>query len=117
MGKSLKRTLCLAGLMAAVVVPMRASYDPAVIVKGQMCGVLDGDGGFKMGEDSQSVTNSGGKSMFTCRVKGVKNSRRESIVFNYENTGMMCGTANGMTDDWREHISAAGQAILTCTSK
>lgn len=117
MRKSLTGSLCLVALLAGVVVPMRASSEPAVVVKGQTCGVIDGDGGFVMGTDSHSVTTSSGKTIFTCRVKGVPNSRNESVVFNHQNTGMMCGTNLGFTDEWRNHISASGNAILSCTVK
>jgi hypothetical protein len=101
MRRGLKGTVCVMTLLAATVVPMRGSgLDAAVVAKDQMCGVMDGDGGFSGGYDSLIVTTSSGVTTVLCKVKKVPNSTGRSVYWGYENTGIECGTEFGSTQDW-----------------
>jgi glucose dehydrogenase len=104
---------CLVALVAAVGVRTGAS-EQAIQAKGSMCGVMDGDGSFHLSTSSQTVTNSGGVSMHRCSARNVPNSTGRVVRWNYDNTGMMCWTADGPTPDWQETVSASGQATLIC---
>lgn len=117
MGTALTRTVCVVALLTFMFVPMRASRTSAVVVKGQTCGLLDGDGGFVIGGDSITVTNNGGVASVVCKAKKVPNSSGQSVEWNFHNTGFWCETANGETRDWKEHVSASGNATLTCHVK
>jgi hypothetical protein len=118
MRRGLKGTVCVMTLLAATVVPMRGSgFDAAVVAKDQMCGVMDGDGGFSGGLDSLTVTTSSGVTTVLCKVKRVPNSTGRSVYWGFENTGIECGTEFGSTQDWQEHISASGNATLACHFK
>ena len=118
MRRGLKGTVCVMTLLAATVVPMRGSgFEAAVVVKGQMCGVLDGDGGYAGGSDSHTVTTSSGVTTILCKVKKVPNSTGRSVYWGFENTGFECGTELGSTQDWQEHVSASGNATLACHFK
>ena len=104
---------CLVAVVAAVGVRADAS-EQAIQAKGSMCGVMDGDGAFHLSTSSMSVSNSGGVSMHRCSVKSVPNSTGRVVRWNYDNTGMMCWTADGPTSEWQETVSASGQATLVC---
>ena len=114
MRKGLTRAFCVMTLLTATVVPMRGSWEAAVVAKDQTCGVLDGDGGYALGTDSMTVTTSGGVTTILCKVKKVANSTGHSVYFGFENTGIECGTSLGSTSNWKEHISASGNATLAC---
>jgi hypothetical protein len=104
---------CLFAVVAAVSVRADAS-EQAIQVKGSMCGVMDGDGAFHLSTSSLTVSNNGGHSMHRCSAKGVPNSTGRMVRWSYDNTGMMCWTANGPTAEWQETVSASGQATLIC---
>jgi hypothetical protein len=36
------------------------------------------------------------------------------VQWDFDNTGITCGTPAGFTDDWREIVSARDEATLTC---
>jgi hypothetical protein len=103
---------CLA-LLTFLYAPTDAA-SKSVLAKNGTCAVFDGDGGIASGGDSVVIMNPSGNAMVKCSVKGVPNSSRRTVHFDHENTGAMCGTAAGMTDDWHETISAYGNATLTC---
>jgi hypothetical protein len=91
--------------------------EPAVIVTDFGCTFLDGDGGMVFTTDTKSVTTIGGKGsnvMLQCRAKGVANSTGQAVKWNYENTGLRCGTFQGLTDDWYAVVSASGNMTVTC---
>jgi hypothetical protein len=104
---------CLVALVAAIGVPADAS-EQAIQVKGSLCGVMDGNGSFHLSNSSLSVSNSGGVSMHRCTAKDVPNSTGRVVRWNFENTSMMCWTADGPTEHWQEVVSASGQATLVC---
>ena len=109
----------LAGIAALVaVLGVRATAsEGAIQARGAVCGVKDGDGAFQMSTNSHVVTTSSGVSMHRCSVKDVPNSSKRMIRYDFSNTGMMCWTAEGPTEDWHETVSASGQATLICLSK
>ena len=116
MKKALTRMACVCGLLTFMFVPTRAANNPAVVIRGQACAMLDGDGGLAAG-DSITVTTSSGVTTIMCKAKKVPNDQQQSLYFGYENTGYTCGTVLGETSDWKEHISASGNATLACHFK
>lgn len=88
-----------------------------MIAKDNVCGLLDGDGAVAFGSGGMMMTNAGGMSMVKCTVNGVPNSTGRAVHYDYESTGMTCGTAAGATTDWHETVSASGNATLTCRVK
>jgi len=117
MRKGLTRAFCVMTLLAAVVAPTHGQRQAAVVAKDDVCGVLDGDGGFVGGTDSHSVTTNGGVTTILCKVKKVPNSTGQSVYWGFANTGFECGTSLGSTQDWQEHVSASGNATLACHYK
>ena len=116
MKKALARMACVSGLLTFMFVPMRASNGSAVVISDLACGMLDGDGGFAVG-DGKTVTTSSGVTTIMCKAKKVPNTQERSVYWGYENTGYTCGTELGETSDWKEHVSASGNATLACHYK
>jgi hypothetical protein len=88
----------------------------AIVINDQGCGLLDGDGNFVFASSDHTViTNSAnGNCHLKCSVKGVGNSTGKAAHFDNASTGLPCGTACGLTNNWRETVSASGNATLTC---
>ena len=116
MKKALTRTACVFGLLTFMFVPTRASNSPAVVISDLSCGMLDGDGGFAVG-DGRTVTTNGGVTTIMCKAKKVPNSQQHSVYWGFDNTGFTCGTELGETSDWKQHVSASGNATLACHYK
>ena len=56
------------------------------------------------------------------RAKGLPNPTGKAVHWNFRNTGILCGVfvpnfGYVMTTEWRETVSAAGTAVLTCRVK
>jgi hypothetical protein len=109
-------TISAVALLAITSDATRASSG-AVVVKDDVCGLFDGDGGVVEGSGSMQVTNAGGVSILKCSVKGVSNSSGRVVRYDFASTNMQCGTSAGMTPDWQEVVSASGNATLTCRIK
>jgi|GEM_PF-4917941 len=77
------------------------------------CGVLDGNGGFALATGDIVITSSGNGNM-KCKATGVGNSTGSAVIWNNANTGLLCGTAAGVTDDWHNVVSASGNVTLQC---
>jgi hypothetical protein len=114
MKRAVVLTLSAVALVASLSVSTRASSAGAIVIKDELCGLFDGDGGVVMGSGSIQVTNQGGFSLLKCSVKNVPNSTGRAVRYDFASTGMPCGTANGSTEDWQEVVSASGNATLTC---
>jgi hypothetical protein len=113
-----KKTL-IGGLLAVafallLFAPMVARADPAVVIKDFICVLIDGDGDFVIGTGTISVTTSSGVSNYVCKASGVANDTGSAVKWNFDDTGLLCGTELGATDDWSETVSASGNATLTC---
>lgn len=110
--------IALALTIATTVTP--ASAEPgaqgAVVIHDGGCGVINGDGGFTSATISNAVITKGpGK--LTCRVSGAPNSTGTAQIFNFENTGLLCGAPSGVTQRWRNVVSASGEVTLTCWTR
>lgn len=77
------------------------------------CTVLDGSGNGTPVTGDVVITSSGNTN-FKCKGKGVANSTGSAVIWNYENSGLLCNTLNGVTDDWQSVVSASGNVTLQC---
>jgi len=102
----------LAGGTALAVSP--ASADGAVVINDQGCGLLDGDGGFAVADSDHAVVTPSGNGVLKCKADVTVPSSGQAAHFDFASTGLLCNTPAGVTDDWRETVSASGQATLTC---
>lgn len=78
------------------------------------CGMIDGDGGFIAATSSDVIFTSSGNANFKCSIKGAANSTGSAVHYDFASTGLLCGTLNGVTDQWKETVSANGNATLQC---
>ena len=111
------RWLAAVGLAAALsgVLPSApASADGALVINDLGCGMLDGNGGFAFADSSHAVVTPSANGMLKCKADVTPPAGGRAVQFDNENTGLLCGTPAGTTADWRETVSASGQAILTC---
>ena len=95
----------------------KTSYSPAIHIDGFSCGMLDGNGGGITADASSVVITSSGNVNFKCSVSGVANSTGSAVQWNFDNTGLLCGTTVGVTDQWKETVSASGNATLSCKGR
>jgi hypothetical protein len=98
--------------------------DPAFIITEGSCRMADGDGGSITSTDVKQVNSNSPKNgniTLKCYATGVDNSTGKVVKYNFENTGAFCDTfetfpelSQQSTDDWKEVVSADGDAVLTC---
>ena len=89
----------------------------AIHISGFSCGMLDGDGGGELASGSSVVITPSGNANFKCSADGVANSTGSAVKWNNANTGLLCGTTVGLTDQWHETVSASGNATLQCKGR
>jgi hypothetical protein len=92
--------------------------DPAeVTIQEDGCDMFS-EFGFVRGDLHQvSVNSANGNIKVTCSQDLEPTSTGRSVIYNYDNTGIMCGALGNPTDDWHQVISRNGQAKLTCHYK
>ena len=97
---------------------------PATVGMDQGCNLLDGDMDIVPADTDQSViTNNGkGTGKLTCHAEGVDNTTGKAVQWDFDSTGLMCGTPSGLTANWKATISQnddglTGDAKLTCLTK
>lgn len=94
-----------------------AGADPgggAVVINDQGCGLLDGNGGFAVADSDHAVVTPSGNGVLKCKADVTPPSSGQATHFDFGSTGLLCGTPAGVTDDWKETVSASGEATLTC---
>lgn len=92
-----------------------AKADAAVVVKDIGCGLLDGDGNFAFTSESHAVSTNSGNSKITCKADVAPSTTQKSAVkWNFANTGLLCSTAFGVTEDWEEVVTPSGKASIVC---
>lgn len=92
-----------------------AKADAAVVVKDIGCGLLDGDGNFVFTSESHAVSTDSGNSKITCKADVAPSTTAQGAVkWNFANTGLLCSTSFGSTQDWQEVVTPSGKASLVC---
>ncbi|KAH7114606.1 hypothetical protein EDB81DRAFT_298292 [Dactylonectria macrodidyma] len=94
-----------------------AQPNPAIHIDESSCGMLNGNGGFTFGDRFSVVITHSGNGNAVCQGDVTPPSDGTAKKFNFENTGFLCNTVNGVTDKWQETISASGKATLICHTK
>jgi hypothetical protein len=77
------------------------------------CTVLDGEGNGAYVTGDVVITSSGNTN-FKCKGKGISNPTGAAVIWNYQNSGLLCSTLNGLTEDWQSVVSASGNVTLQC---
>ena len=97
---------------------------PATVGMDQGCTLLDGDGNLVAADTDHSVVTNNGKGTgkLTCHAEGVANSAGKAVHWDFDSTGLVCGTPSGPTENWKATISqnedgTTGDAVLTCRTK
>jgi|ERR1043165_9554420 hypothetical protein len=91
--------------------------NPAVVVEESLCALLDGNGSIVSADSSQTVVAASGNSKMSCKANVDPSSTGTAVRWDFDNTGLSCETPTGLTTDWQETVSAAGQATITCHSQ
>lgn len=105
-------------LTVLALAPLANAAESAIHISDFGCGMIDGNGNYFVTTLSAVVITPSGNANLKCQKKvAVPNSTGRAVVWNYDNTGMMCATNAGLTKDWQETVSASGMATLTCHSK
>jgi len=93
--------------------------DPAgVTIEDDHCFMLDEFNGFVQGDLHQvEASSSNGNIKVSCSQDLEPTTTGRSVIFNYDNTNIMCGAMGNPTDDWHQVISRSGKAKLTCHYK
>ncbi len=113
MNKSIK----LLGASVLMLATSAVYADPAIILTEFGCGLLDGDGAGVWTNDTKVVSsrNKGGSNInLKCYASNINNTSGSVVKWNMDNTGYLCGTQFGDTDDWRIVVDTEGNAVMTC---
>lgn len=109
------RSAAILGLLAAplFVDALPVAATGVIRIDGVSCGLLDGNG--------QPVSTQGevtripnGNIIEVCTAQVTPSPEGYALVYNYKNTGYLCGAGGFMTDRWSEVVTPGGQAILRC---
>jgi len=119
------RTILVASTISAVLALWggAASADPAVVIRGDGCGLFDGNGDFAFTTDTQIVATQSqdGNAHLRCQADVPPSSSGGAAKFDFESTGSFCGILTPfdfeVTDQWHETVSASGKATLICHVK
>ena len=86
------------------------------MIKDFTCFLADGNGDFTTTEGSIEInTNSEtGVKILKCKASGLPNDTGEPVKYDFDSTGLTCTVFGETTFDWREIVSASGEAMLTC---
>jgi hypothetical protein len=82
-----------------------------VVDRGFACALLDGNGNAFVTNDS-TLTVYQTKAVLRCSGNGAP--AEKLTYFDYEGTGLTCGSAYGSTTDWIDKVGKAGNSQLTC---
>ena len=116
----MKKLLAVLGISAAAVVMLAintpqshastvAKAAPALVINDFGCGVIGG-----VTFDTHAVVTSSGNGVLKCNADVAPPASGHAENYNYDNTGLTCGTPAGPTQDWKQTTSASGNATLTC---
>jgi hypothetical protein len=79
------------------------------------CLMYDEDLVVVSGDVHQVATSSeNGNIKVSCSTDLEPTSTGRSVIYNFDNTGSLCGAMGSPTDDWHQVISRSGKAKLTC---
>jgi len=97
----------------------QADGNGAVVIDDVSCLLFDGDGGTAPGTAHAVTTPSkNGNVVVKCSAKGVDNSTGKAVQYDTDDNPWGAGTActwmGPSTLDWKETVSASGNATLTC---
>ena len=96
-----------------------AQAAPAVSINGTTCGMYDGNGGIAITTDTrilatQSANDNG---MLRCQTQVTPPASGSAVRYDSSSTGGFCFASypvNQVTDQWKETVSASGEATLVC---
>ena len=100
--------------------------DPAVVIHPGTgtCGVLDANLNFVLTTDAQIVSTQSQNAniMVRCQAKGVPNETGTAVVFNYDNTSLLCVMVDPIlgartTQDWQQTLTPSGVATAVCKDR
>jgi hypothetical protein len=123
--KILAGAACLA-VMAAAAFTIRAESapaatpSPALVISEFGCNMFDGDGNIFFTTDTHGVvTNSNNNNVnIRCQAEVTPPATGRAAVWSQAtHPGVQCSTMAGLTDNWRNVVSASGNATLTCHYK
>ena len=79
------------------------------------CGIFTDvyGGGWADDFDAHYVVNNNG-GLLNCKAAIGDPLPDRTVMFNFDNTGIVCGTPAGDTEDWAMTITPSGQVILEC---
>lgn len=111
-GFNMKKMAVLLALSLSTV----AFANGAVHISQFDCGVLNGQGALVVTKDTKVTITppAAGVTILKCMAHKIANTTGHSVQFTKANTGYMCNTQMGATDDWHETVSSSGHAMLTC---
>ena len=107
-------TVGLTVALGCTVAAAPALADGAVVINDQGCSLLDGNGAFAAADSDHAVITPSGNGVLKCKATVAPPAGGKAVQWNLTNTGVFCSTLAGFTDDWRETVSASGEATLTC---
>jgi hypothetical protein len=121
-----KINLTLATMAVACFTGTAAYAAPAVVINpAGGCSLFDGNGGIAVTTDTQSVSTQSANqnTMVKCQATVTPPSYGQAAQFDAVSTNLSCGIVSPLppfiiaTNDWKETVSASGQATLICRYK
>ncbi|KAH7460469.1 hypothetical protein FOMA001_g19498 [Fusarium oxysporum f. sp. matthiolae] len=95
-----------------------AQSNSAIHISNFDCGLVDGNGVFVVADISRVVITQSGNRNLVCESDVTPPPDGKATIYNFKNTGALCGTVGGFqTDKWQQTLSASGKTTLICQTK
>jgi hypothetical protein len=123
-----KKILAVAGCLAIMVAAFSVQAEstpasdaaPALVISDFGCNLIDGNGAFAFTTDTHGVvTNSNNdNAMMRCQAQVTPSPDGRAVRWSQDtHPGLQCNVLGRLTDDWRNVVSASGNATLICQFK
>jgi len=111
-------SVCAIYILTSGLVLAQTETAPAFVNPDGTCGLFDENQEIVVGSSlSISANSANGNVTLICTYIFEQVDLTRTKIWDFENTGVKCGTIGGSTDDWHEIISPSGVAKLTCHFK
>lgn len=99
----------------------RVGAEEALVIKDGTCALFDADGHLFFTNQTQQVDtdSKNNNSKISCHAQQPATVAlpAKAVHFNYENTGLLCSTGFGLTQNWKAVVTPDGNSMLSCHYK
>ncbi len=97
---------------------LAAEPGPAVVIDDAFCNLLAADGTVFITSGAHIVISNdkNGNVSYVCHAEQppIFADPSRTVHFDFDNTGGLCGTGEGLTEDWKSLVTPSGHVTMVC---